>query len=43
MIQDPMDDRLFSFEVNEDPSLLGDYWLIVEVSSVDYSAEVSNL
>ena len=43
MIQDLTDDRLFSFEVNGDPSLLGDHWLTVEVKLDDYFPEVYNL
>ena len=41
MKQDPTDDRLFSLEVNEDPSLVGEYTLTLEVNSVDYSADVT--
>ena len=36
MIQDPSNDLLFSFEVNEDPSLIDEYTLAFVVSSDDY-------
>ena len=36
MLQDLMNDRLFSFEVNEDPSLIGEYTLDFLVVSDDY-------
>ena len=41
MIQDSADDRLFSFEVNEDPSLLGGHTLSLMVSSDDYGADIA--
>ena len=36
-----MNDRLFSFEVNEDPSLIDEYTLDLLVSSVDYPADIT--
>ena len=41
MIQDLADEQLFSFEVNEDPSLIGEYTLDLLVSSVDYPADIT--
>ena len=41
MIQDSADDRLFSFEVNEDPTLIGEYTLVLIVSSDDYGADIT--
>ena len=41
MNQDPTDDRLFSLEVNEDPSLVDEYTLTLVVNSVNYSADVT--
>ena len=43
MIQDLADDQLFSFEVNEDPSLIDDFELVVEVDLVDYSDDIEPL
>ena len=40
MIQDLTNDRLFSLEVNEDPSLIDEYTLDLLVSSVDYPADI---
>ena len=41
IVQDSDDDRVFSIEVNEDESLIGDHTLSVEVSSDDYPADIS--
>ena len=41
MKQDPTNDREFSFEVDEVPSLVGEYTLTLQVSSVDYSPDVT--
>ena len=38
-----MIDQIFSFEVNEDPGLLGEHTLTLLVSSVGYPADVTPL
>ena len=41
MMQDPADNQLFSFEVNEAPSLIGDYTLALVVTSDVYPADIA--
>ena len=41
IVQDLTDDRSFSIEVNDDPTLIGDHTLSIEVSSVDYPNDIS--
>ena len=38
-----MIDQIFSFEVNEDPGLLGEHTLTLLVSSVGYPADITPL
>ena len=40
MIQDLADDQLFSFEVNEDPSLIGEYTLAFALSLYNNPADI---
>ena len=41
IVQNSLEDRLFSIEVDTDPSLQGDHTLSVEVSSDEYHSDIS--